>query len=353
MLETLSQQLLRYDAINVAGLRGSGPALISSLAATGPCCCVLPDEHLIPLFEQDLRLFTDLRILVYPGYEIPPYTPLSPDQLTTATRLSTLYCLQENHEPFFLVTSIEALMRRVMPRKNLTGTAELVITGEECDQEHLVATLVHAGYEKVALVRGIGDFSVRGGIIDVFPPPFPIDRGFVQEGPIRLDFFGDTVDSIRIFDPLTQRSEKELAEVTLLPVSDILFPQDASPQQKRVLKTLRASAETYHWDPLQTNLIHDHIVSGRRFAGMEFFLPLFYSDPEAHCASVFDFLPQKTRLILVDPESCRQTIQLVTERITSNFLEAEKNSSPALPPSDLFLTEKQLHDLMRVHPQLL
>jgi transcription-repair coupling factor (superfamily II helicase) len=353
MLETLSQQLLRHDTINVAGLRGSSPALVSSLAATGPCCCILPDEYLVPLFEQDLRLFTDTRILIYPGYEIPPYTPLSPDQQTTAARLSTLYCLQENDEPFFLVTSVEALMRRVMPGKILTGTAELVIAGEECDQEQLVATLIHAGYEKVALVRGIGDFSIRGGIIDIFPPPFPIDRDMVQDGPIRLDFFGDTVDSIRIFDPLTQRSEKELAEATILPVSDILFPPEASPDQRRLLKTLRFSAETLRWDQLQTNLILDHIVSRRRFAGMEFFLPLFYADTNTHCASVFDFLPQKTRLIIIDPESCRQTVQLVTERITTNYCEAEKKSTPALPPSELFLNAEQLHTKMVAYSRIL
>jgi transcription-repair coupling factor (superfamily II helicase) len=354
MLYTLSQQLLpTTTTINIAGLRGSCPALLGAFFASGPCCCILPDEHLIPLFEQDLRLFTNTRIFVYPGYEIPPYTALSPDLQTTADRLSTLYCMQENEEPFFLVTSIEALMRRVMPGKILTGSAELVIAGEECEQEQLVAALIRTGYEKVALVQGVGDFSIRGGIIDIFPPPFPVDHGSIQEGPVRLDFFGDTVDSLRLFDPLTQRSEKELAEVTLLPVSDILFAQKDSPVQQRILKTFKSSAAMHRWDPFQTEQIRDHIITGRRFAGMEFFLPLFYPDTDKPSVSVFDFLPQKTQLIVIDPESCRQTIQLVSERIAANYLEAQKSSIPALPPSDLFFDEDQIHARMAVYPRIL
>ena len=351
MLQTLSHQLLQAGTpLNVAGLRGSSPALIAALS-TGPCCCILPDEHLVALFEQDLRLFTDAPVLVYPGYEIPPYTPLSPDQQTTAARLSTLYCLLEGKERFFLITSVEALMRRVLPGKILAGAAELIMAGEDCDQVQLSTALIRAGYEKVALVQRVGDFSVRGGIMDIFPPPFPLDS--LQEGPVRLDFFGDTVDSLRVFDPLSQRSEKELAEVTVLPVSDILFPPENSAAQKRILKNLGAAAATYQWDRLQTELIHDHIAHNRRFAGMEFFLPLFSPDREKATASVFDFLPAATRLVLVDPESCRQTVRLVSERIEANYVEALKNSTPTLPPAELFLDEARILERIAAHPRIL
>ncbi len=352
MLHSLSHQLLPSRALlTVAGLRGGSPALISALATTGPCCCILPDEHLVSLFEQDLRLFTDARVLVYPGYEIPPYTPLSPDRQTIAARLSTLYCLLESKERFFLITSAEALMRRVLPGRILAGTAELIMAGEECDPVQLAASLLRTGYEKVALVQRVGEFSVRGGIMDIFPPPFPLES--LQEGPVRLDFFGDTVDSLRLFDPLSQRSEKELSEVTVLPVSDILFPPGNSAAQKRTLNNLRALSAASQWDRLQTELIHDHIVHTRRFAGMEFFLPLFAPETEKATAAVFDFLPAETRLVLVDSESCRQTIRLVTERIEANYGEAQKNSTPALPPPELFLDEAQMQERIDAHPRIL
>ncbi len=354
MSKLLSKQLSQAgNLLTVAGLRGSSPALVSALSSSGSCCCILPDEHMVTLFEQDLRLFTDTRILIYPGYEIPPYTPLSPDQQTTAARLSTLYSLQENTGPFFLVVSTEALMRRTMPKKILTGSAELIMAGEEFDQEKLVAGLIQAGYEKVALVQRVGDFSVRGGIIDIFPPPFPDDRGGLQEGPVRLDFFGDVVDSLRIFDPISQRSEKELSEATLLPVSDILFPQTGSEAYNQIVHSLQKISQTSRWDTTQTGKIRDHITSCRRFSGIELFLPLFYPETEAPAASVFDFLPEETRLVIIDPEACHQSLQLVSERIEANYIEAQKNLVCALPPTDLFLNLDQLQERLAAHPRIL
>jgi transcription-repair coupling factor (superfamily II helicase) len=341
----LSQHHLQAagSAIKVAGLRGSSPALVAA-QTTGPCCCILPDEHQVPLFEQDLRLFTDARILTYPGYEIPPYTPLSPDQKTTAARLSTLYSLLENDSRFFLIASAEALMRQVMPGRVLRSSAELVMAGEDCDQAQLVAALVSAGYEKVSLVQRIGDFSVRGGIIDIFPPNFPLDDGSLQEGPVRLDFFGDTIDSLRVFNPLTQRSEREISEMTILPVTDILFPPPGSQAGKAILMRQRAAAESYQWNRQQTEQIADQIASARRFPGMEFFLPLFYPGDGAASESVFDFLPKDTQLVIVDPEACRQTVQLVSERIEANFREAREHSAAALPPSQLFLDADRMQE---------
>ena len=145
---------------HISGLRGSSHAwLTSHLGATQTCICIVPDEHLVPLLEEDLRLFAEVDVLVYPGYEIPPYTPLSPDQRTTATRLSTLYTLQENRSARIVVTSIEALMRRVLPRTILANHAELIQTGEEVDQKDLISALINSGYEQVALVRSVGDFE--------------------------------------------------------------------------------------------------------------------------------------------------------------------------------------------------
>ena len=223
ILETLFKQFNETRCLSVSGLRGASPAwLATQLAKQQPCCVIVPDEHLIPIFEQDLDLFTSEQILTYPGHEIPPYTPLSPDQRIAATRLSTLYRLKTSAGRI-MVTSIEALLRRIMPEAVLMRTAEYLLAGEDCDQDELLTKLQYLGYEKAALAQSVGDFSVRGGIIDIFPPPFALETGAVHDGPVRLDFFGDTIESLRAFDPFTQRSTGELAEVTLLPVTDILL----------------------------------------------------------------------------------------------------------------------------------
>lgn len=166
-------QLAPGQTRSLASLRASSPSLLAALQAKSqPCCCIVPDEELVAVVEEDLKLFTELPVFTYPGYEIPPYTPLSPDPLTTAARLSTLYNIRETEATFILVVSAEALMRRTLPGKILSNRAELLISGEECDRDALLQELTACGYEQVALVQSVGDYSVRGGILDIFPPHF-------------------------------------------------------------------------------------------------------------------------------------------------------------------------------------
>ncbi len=322
----------------VSGLRGSSQAWFSSqLAGDSVCCCVVPDEHLVPLFEEDLRLFSPNEILTYPGYEIPPYTPLSPDQQTTSTRLATLFSLQESRSTPLIVTSIEALMRRVLPRSILSSRAELIMAGEDTDQQDLIAMLVSSGYSQVALVRSVGDFSVRGGIIDIFPPPFLQENNSFHTGPLRLDFFGDTVESLRSFDIFTQRSQAELHEAVILPVNDIIYARGQSRCSPASLKMLLTEAQNSNWDEEQTATLRERLQTIGRFAGAEFFLPLFYPQEKNPTDTVFDFLPEDATLIVVDPSACRQTVDLVNERIVSNYQAAQNSNLPALPPEKLFL----------------
>ncbi|MFN2355055.1 MAG: transcription-repair coupling factor, partial [Desulfopila sp.] len=324
--------------VTISGLRGSAPALISAeLTAQTTCCLIVPDEHHVSLAEQDLRLFTKANVLVYPGYEIPPYTPLSPDQRTIAARLSTLYALQENRGKTIVVTSIEATMRRVLPRPVLAGSAELIIAGENLDQQDLIDSLINSGYEQVALVRGVGDFSLRGGIMDIYPPPFLTADNTFHDGPLRLDFFGDTVESLRSFDRISQRSLQEIEEAILLPVTDLLFDKRNALQASALLREFRQKAIQHHWDEDHTATLFERIETIGRFAGAEFFLPLFYQQYDEPTHSFFDYLPQDCTIIMDDPAACRKNGALIYERIAGNFTETANNHSPALPPQDLFL----------------
>ena len=339
--------------IAVSGLRAASPALLAAtVARQHTCCCIVPDEHLISIFEQDLHLFTDKQVLQYPGHEIPPYTPLSPDQLTTAARLSTLYRLKEGAGGI-MVTSIEALLRRIMPANLLTSVAEYLMAGEDCDQDDLLNKLSYLGYDKVALVQSVGDFSLRGGIIDIYPPPFAIESSTLHEGPIRLDFFGDTIESLRSFDPFTQRSTGDISEATLLPVTDMLFDYSSPSIRKKLAKLFEQHGEQYDWNSEETARLMERMTSGRRFAGMEFFLPLFFQDHTPPSSSVLDFLPKEAVVLLIDPESIQQSMDLTYERIFKNFQTAQDNTSPALPPEMLFLGKKEIEKQLDEFKQLL
>jgi transcription-repair coupling factor (superfamily II helicase) len=244
MDELLSLLATDHKRINLAGLQGSSYAFVAARIAAKirrPLLFIAPSERQAELAVQDISLFSSIPVILYPGFDIPPYTPLSPDQTTVAERLNALYRLLTADEPVIFVASCESLLRRVMPKSTLGSLAELVIHGEDIEQEGFIRSLVALGYEHVALVQAIGDFSARGGIVDVFPPGY--------EAPVRLDFFGDTVESLRTFDPISQRSIMEIDEAVILPASNILFPQVASADHVRIQSRFKKTAETLNWPP--------------------------------------------------------------------------------------------------------
>ncbi|MCI5223427.1 MAG: transcription-repair coupling factor, partial [Candidatus Electrothrix sp. AR4] len=277
--------------IDICGLHGGSAALFAARLQDiqkQTLCCIVPADDLLESLARDIRLFTDVPVFIYPAFEIAPYAQLAPDPITVATRLSTLYFLQERRGPCIVLSSAEAVMRRILPQQVLSGNCELVMAGEETDRDGLIASLTGAGYQPCELVRQPGDLAVRGGIIDLFPPSSSMLEWGGMEGPrpLRLDFFGDTVESIRVFDPLTQRSEEELEEAVLLPASDILFP--ASSAVEKWHEELYAAAESRQ--------VVQQLKERMRFPGIEFLLPLIYQNPGPQ--TLFDYLPADCPCIL-------------------------------------------------------
>ncbi len=334
--------------LTVSGLRGSAKSLFAAQQArVQPCCCIVPDEDMVAMVEEDLKLFTTAPVYSYPGYEIPPYTPLSPDPLTTAARLSCLYRLQDHTvaDPFILVVSTEALMRRTLPRTILADNAELLLAGEEIDRDELVKKLNKLGYEHTSLVQNVGEYSIRGGIFDIFPPSFFADDK-LHTTPLRLDFFGDTIESLRSFTPANQRSTAELAEATILPASDIC----PSASVQTIATHFSETAKTLHWDKDAFFPIHEKVEADLRFPGMEFFLPLFY--PDQQTTTLFDFLPKNCCLIHYDEPLEQQAREMVHERIENNYQEITQQSAPALAPERLFLSPKETNRTMQRFAQV-
>jgi len=321
---------------SICGLHGGSAALFTARmqAELGQTvCCIVPNDDFLSPLAQDIRLFSQIPVLTYPAFEIAPYTQLAPDPATIATRLSTLFMLQENTFPVILLTSAEAILRRVIPRRILSSHCELVIAGEETDRDGLIDALTNSGYQLCELVQHPGDMAVRGGIIDLFAPSFTPEI----QNPVRLDFFGDTLESIRAFDPLSQRSLAELDEAILLPGSDILFPQPEEHQQW--LQQVKKEIRNYADNPADTRPLIDQFREQIRFPGIEFYLPLIYqaTAPE----SFFDYLPYNSLCILHDAQAISQKIDLVQERVDNNYL-AARAERPVPAPESLFLAPGRL-----------
>ena len=318
-------------SVNIIGLRGSAAAFhLGRTARLGqrPILCLTPSENAAQHLVQDLALFADTPALYFPGHEIPPYTPLSPDSRTVAERLAVLFHIHSADKPWILVMSVEALLRRVLPRASLASLAELVMRGEETDRDGLIASLTACGYDAANLVQSVGEFSLRGGILDIFPTGF--------EMPVRLDFCGDTVESIRRFDPISQRSVEDLEEVVLLPVSDILYPA-AEQELRLLLKRFQGAAAELDWDNERVKVMEDCLEQRRRFPGVEFLLPLFHEKP----STVLDYLPDETIVFFSSPTAIAESLALCRERIEANFAEAAAARLPVLPPERIFLPENE------------
>ncbi len=334
----LEQRQFPLELVGVSGSAAAYEIARAAVQMARPIVCLCASEQEAQALEQDLALFSPLPVGVFPGYEIPPYTPLAPDPATTATRLAALNRALTADTPFCFIASAEAIIRRTIPKNRLNTLAELIIRGEEIDQEGLRRNLLTAGYEAVALVQNVGEMSVRGGIMDIFPPGF--------DHPLRLDFLGDLLESLRLFDPISQRSVGELSEAVLLPASDVLFPAPGTDQHQTLLARFDAAAAEYGWDEEQAATIREKLEIGRDFPGSEFFLPLFYGSP----ALPLDFLPREALVFLVNPIAMRQSLDLAWERIRANFAEAGANHQPALPPEHLFLTTTDLFAALASRP---
>lgn len=338
-MQSILKRLQKSRSIfDICGLRGSSTALFLARAAMffeRPVCCIVPSDEQMEVLAQDIPLFTSIDVLVYPSFEIPPYTPLSPDPATVCQRLATLYQLQNNSSPTIILTSAEAASRRILPRNALTGNCELIMTGEETNREELIRTLTRIGYESCSMVQHEGSFSVRGGIVDIFAPSVTP----ALQGPLRIDFFGDTVESIRVFDPVTQRSITELDETIILPASDVIFPSNDN--RNTWLQYLRTQATELEWSEDESDHLIEQLDQHIRFTGIEFYLPLIY-EAFTPLQTLFDYLPDTTLPVFLEPVELGQRAHLLWERIRANHEEAAANQVPTMPPSRLFVEKDTL-----------
>ncbi|WP_417909261.1 transcription-repair coupling factor [Candidatus Electronema sp. PJ] len=303
-------------------------------------CCLVPADELLEPLARDISLFTSVPVLLYPAFEIPPYARLNPDPRTTAARLAALHFLHERNQSGIILASAEAVLRRVLPGQLLNEHCELVMAGEETDKESLVAELIRSGCQSCELVQQPGDLAVRGELIDCFLPFF---QPALEGKFLRLAFQGDKVASIRVVDPLTQRSEEELAEAILLPASDILFPGNKANLAQWQQELGQRAAALGFSDAVALQQLH----SQSRFPGIEFLLPLVCPEPQ----TLFDYLPPGATCVVHDPVAVAEKVSLVWERIERNCAEAAEQGF-ALPPKSLFLSASELERRLAERPRL-
>jgi len=243
-------------------------------AAKGRAVFVAPDEAAMRHIADAAAYFApELEVLTYPAWDCLPYDRSSPSLRSTSERLATLHVLQRKAEkPQLLVTTVNAVTQRTLTPFRIRQLVARLAPGERIDMERLAVLLNANGYHRTESVQDSGEFAVRGGIVDLFPSG-------ETEG-LRLDFFGDEIESVRRFDPATQRTTGDAqGGFTLLPASETLLDEDSIKRfRSRYRERFGANATG---DP-----IYQAVSEGRRLSGIDHWLPLF----EERLATLFDHL---------------------------------------------------------------
>ncbi len=281
--------------------------------------------------RERIRFYApELEVAVLPGWDCLPYDRVSPNGDVMARRLEVLSRLlgQGGRRPDLLIVTVNAWLQKLPTAETIRSGLFAAETGENIDREQLLTCLARNGYRRAGTVVEPGDYAVRGGIVDIFPTG--------AEQPLRLDLFGDELEAIRGFDPLTQRSLAKVERIDLLPMSEVLL-DEASIERFRVGYMQHFGAAT--GDPL-----FESIVEGRPFPGMEHWLPLFHET----LVPITDYVPADTP-ISFDPlatEAIEARHETIGEHFESRLEppEAARAMGAApyrpLPPDALYLSEQ-------------
>jgi transcription-repair coupling factor (superfamily II helicase) len=282
--------------------------------------------------EGELAFFApELRIAVFPDWETLPYDTFSPHQDLISERLATLWRIQRGEVDVVLLPASTALVR-LAPPSFLAAYTFNFKQKEKLNEAALKAQLTLAGYTHVSQVVSPGEYAVRGGLIDLFPMGSLV--------PYRVDLFGDEVDSIRTFDPDSQRSLFPVPEVRLLPGRE--FPMD---EDSRTAFRARWR-EKMDGDPTKVRLYKD-IGSGIATAGIEYYLPLFFDG----VATIFDYFGEHASIALHGEVDDALKRFWVDTRERHRFLQHDKER-PILPPEDIFLRTEDFFAIANAHPVL-
>jgi transcription-repair coupling factor (superfamily II helicase) len=289
---------------------------------------VCRDAERMAAFERALSFFApDLPVLTFPAWDCLPYDRVSPNAAVAAARMAALTALARPDENFGIVlTTINALLQRVMPREVVAAQSLALAPGNVRPMDEIARWLATNGFIRASTVRDIGEYAVRGGILDLFAPG--------TDAPVRLDFFGDSLESIRTFDPETQRTASRLDKLELVPTSEARLDGET-------IKRFRMGYVAEFGGQTKGDAFFEAVSQGRRHPGLEHWLPLFVERLD----TLFDYLPGAPVVLetLVE-DAAGERLAQTADYYAARREAMEAGQSPLykpLPPERLYLTEKE------------
>jgi transcription-repair coupling factor (superfamily II helicase) len=329
--DLIARLKLGFRSISVHSLYGSARSLLMAL---------LREEIGVPMLvvtssqDEAEKLFGDLSWIVEEGLHIFPewhshiYADTSPPKGVIADHMSALAALMRG-ERSIVICPINALMHRIIPKSALSRSFIELRSGMEISPVNLTARLERCGYERVAMVEVKGQFALRGGILDIYP--------LIAESPVRVEFFGDEIDSIRAFDPTTQRSTAQLKEITILPTREFVLDDEAIERWEARFEELYRDEK----DPMLREKLVEldmRISEMEDLDGLDPYLTFIHPDAE----TVLDYLPQNGLILLDEPIWIEREAERLMERMETVYRKRRELGHLAVPPDEAFTSFPEL-----------
>ncbi len=308
---------------------------------------VARDDRRLDSLELALAFYAPkLRIVSLPAWDTVPYDRIGPNPDIVAKRVTALarLALGAGKEPMIVLTTVNAVLQRLPPRRFIRQAMRQIAPGQRIDMNRLVRRLQLGGYIRTGTVMDPGEFAVRGGILDLFPPG--------RASPVRLDFFGDTLETIKAFDANTQRTSRLIRKLVLLPISELPHDEEATKRFRQNYVELFGGATTGD-DPL-----YEAVSAGQRYPGMEHWLALFHETLE----TIFDYVGDASVTFdhMAD-DAVRRRFEQIGEHYEARVesLETATFGAPPYkpaPPHSMFLAGAEWAELLgqrqvgRFHP---
>ncbi|MWV27836.1 transcription-repair coupling factor [Aurantiacibacter rhizosphaerae] len=320
-------------------VRGAQPLVMADLAraAKKRAVFIAPDEAAMRDVADAAQFFApELQVVEFPAWDCLPYDRASPALSVSARRLAALHALQAGGKGNQLVvTTINALLQRVLTPFRIREAVREFKAGTQIGHESLAALLQRQGYSRVDTVVDTGEFAMRGSIVDIYPSGL--------EAGLRLDFFGDELESLRLFDPSTQRTTATIESHLLLPASEALLDEDSIKRFRSRYREMFGANATQ--DPL-----YEAVSDGRRMAGMEHWLPLF----EDRLATLFDHLSPEDALVIDSGAlpAAEERLKDIADyyRQRGDISGQAKGSYRPIPPESLYLAQDEFGTAMAEWP---
>ena len=236
---------------------------------------VARDDRRLEALADGLAFFAPkVRVIQFPAWDTVPYDRIGPNTEIVATRVASMARLAAaaRKGATVVLTTVNAILQRLPPREFIRRSLKTIAPGQRIDMNRLIQRLNLAGFQRTGTVMEAGEYAVRGGILDLFPPG--------RLAPVRLDFFGDTLEHIKAFDPETQRTGKIVQKLTLMPISEVAFGEEAEKRFRRGYVEMFGPATS-------EDALYEAVSAGQRYPGMEHWLPLFHERLE----TLFDYVP--------------------------------------------------------------